>query len=320
MRSTRTTGKSSTRSTTPACCRASGRPSPCWTAETGGSSTGPSTKPISTAFWWTSRPLPRSRSTTRSPTKRGAIRRRARELDRPGPRPHERHEGTRRSLSDLQFAVRLPGRDDEDLPAPRADRSDDPSTRRELVLPRIRNLRGARGRQDAVVRSPLGIAEAAIADDDGHGREARLGEVRPSRFGKPRDAFNRHHVLRPDEVRDEGRVVAGSRPDLEYAVPGRKLSFLEHDRDHRRRGDRLASPDRQRHVGIGVVRILRTNEHLPGYGQERVPNPRILNVPRADQPLHHASAFGREIHRLAHQSVTANAADKLSVTRGPGGR
>src|SRR5438094_372852 len=175
-------------------------------------------KPISTAFWWTSRLLPRSRSTTLSPTKPWAVRRPARELARPGPRADERHEGTRRSLSDLQVAIRLPGRDDQDLPAPRADRGDDSSTRRELVLPRIRNLRGARGRQDAVVRSPLGIAEAAIADDDGHGREARLGEVRPSPFGKPRDAF------------------------------------------------------------------------------------------------------GREIHRLAHQSVTASAADKLSVTQGPGGQ
>src|SRR3989449_2961094 len=277
-------------------------------------------KPISTAFWWTSRPLPRSRSTTLSPTKPGAIRRRARELGRPGPRADERHEGTWRSLSDLQFAVRLPGRDDEDLPAPRADRSDDSSTRRELVLPGIRNLRRACGRQDAVVRSPLGIAEAAIADDDGHGGETRPSEVRPPPFGKPGNAFDRHDVLRPDEVREEGRMVPGSRPDLEYAVPGRKLGFLEHDRDHRGRGDRLASPDRQRHVGVRVVRVLRTDEHLPGYGKEGVPNPRILNVSRADQPLHHASPFSCEVHRLAHQSATASTAHKISVTRGPGGR
>src|SRR2546422_10286850 len=177
-------------------------------------------KPVSTAFGWTSRPPPRNRSTTPSPTKPGAIRRRARELVRPGPRADERHEGTRRSLPDLQVAVRLPGRDDEDLPAPRADRSDDSSTRRELVLPRIRKLRGARGRQDAVVRSPLGIAEAAIADDDGHVGEACPAEVRPPPFRKPGNAFDRHHVLRPDEVRDEGRMVPRPRPDLEYAVPG----------------------------------------------------------------------------------------------------
>src|SRR3989454_3869038 len=230
-------------------------------------------KPISTAFWWTSRPLPKSRSTTRSRTKPGAIRRRAPKLARPGPRADERHEGTWRSFPSLEAAVDPPGRDDQDLPAPRADRGDDSSTRRKLVPPWIRNLRGTCGRQDAVIRSPLGIAEAAIADDDGHGREARPSEVRPPPFRKPGNAFDRHHILRPNEVRDEGRMVPGSRPDLEYAVPGRKLGFLEHDRDHRRRGDRLSSPDRQRHVGIGVVRILRTHERLPGYGQERVPNP-----------------------------------------------
>src|SRR6266704_5587468 len=107
---------------------------------------------------WTSRPLPRSQYTSLSPTKPGAVRRRPRELVRPRPRPDERHERARRSFSNLEAAVGHPGCNDQDLPAPRADRGDDSSARRELVPPRLRDLRGACGRQDAVVRSPLGIA------------------------------------------------------------------------------------------------------------------------------------------------------------------
>src|SRR5437870_718970 len=109
----------------------------------------------------------------------GAVQRRARKLVRPGPRADERHERTRRSFPDLEVAVGLPGCDNQDLPVPRADRGDDSSPGRELVPPWIRDLRGAGGRQDAVVRSLLGIAETAISDDDGHACVAGPGEVRP---------------------------------------------------------------------------------------------------------------------------------------------
>src|SRR5947209_12268644 len=153
--------------------------------------------------------------------KLGAVQRRARKLVRPGPRADERHEGTRRSFPDLEFAVGPPGCDNQDLPAPRPDRGDDSSARRELAPPWIRDLRGAGGRQDAVVRSLLGIAETAISDDDGHACVAGPGEVRPPPFRQPGDPFDRYDTLRPDDVRDEGRMVPGPRPDLEHVIPRR---------------------------------------------------------------------------------------------------
>src|SRR5439155_22313639 len=178
MRSIRTTGRSSTRFTTQACSRASGRPSPCWTAGTGGFSTGRSTKRTWTASSQTSRPLPTSRCTSPSPTKPGAIPRRPPELFRPGPRPDEWDEGTWRPFLDLEASVRLPGRDHQDLPAARTDGGDDPPARRELKPPRIRDVGSARGRHDAVVGGALGVAETAVPDHDGHGRYANPGQVR----------------------------------------------------------------------------------------------------------------------------------------------
>src|SRR5438876_10020117 len=170
MRSIRTTGRSSMRSTTQAYYRASGRPSPSWTAGTGGFSTGRSTKRTWTVSSQTSRPLPTSRCTSPSPTKAGAIPRRPPELFRPGPRPDERDERTWRAFADLEASVRLPGRDHQDLPAARTDGGDAPPTRRELQPPRIRDVGSARRGHDAVVGGALGIAEAAVPDHDGHRR------------------------------------------------------------------------------------------------------------------------------------------------------
>src|SRR2546426_67514 len=207
------TGRCPTRSTTPACSRASGRPYRCWTAGTGGSSIGRSTKRTWTASWQTSRRHPKSRCTSRSPTKHGATPPPARESRRPSARPDERDEGARRSFPEVEASIGLPGCNDQHLSAPRADGGDD--------------------------------------------------------------------------VRDKGRVVAGPCPDLEDSIAWREPGLFEHDCDHRRCGDGLASANREGDVFVRGVCVFRPYEQFPRHREERISHPRILDVPGADQSLHH---------------------------------
>src|SRR3989442_14003661 len=228
------TGRCSTRSTTPACSRASGRPYRCWTAGTGGSSIGRSTKRTWTASWQTSRPRLRTRCTSRSPTKHGATPPPARELRRPSARPDERDEGARRSFPEAEASTRLPGCNDQHLSAPRADGGDDASSGRELKSPRIRDFGGTRRRHDDVVWTALGVSETPISDHHGHVGKPGAGKVRPRPLGEARNPLDRHDLLRPDHVRDKGRVVAGPGPDLEDPTAWRGPGAFDHDSDHRR--------------------------------------------------------------------------------------
>src|SRR3989449_5824982 len=320
MRSIRMTGRCSTRSTTPACSRASGRPYRCWTAGTGGSSIGRSTKRTWTASWQTSRPRLRTRCTSRSPTKHGATPPPARELRRPSARPDERDEGARRSFPEVEASIGLPGCNDQHLSAPRADGGDDASSGRELKSPRIRDFGGTRRRHDDVVWTALGVPETAISDHHGHAGKAGASKIRPRPFGEPRDSLNRYDLFGPEHVRNERRVVAGPRPNLEDSIARCEPGLFEHDCDHRRCRNRLASPNRERDVVIGRVRILGPDERLPRHREERISHPRILDVPGGDETLHHPKPLRGEIGLLAHRQATTRTRHKVSVTRVPEAR
>src|SRR2546425_3485774 len=319
MRSIRMTGRCFTHSTTPACSRASGRPYRCWTAGTGGSSIGRSMKRTWTASSRTSRRRLRNRCTTRSPTKRGATRPPVRELRRPGARPDERDEGAWGAFPDVEASIGLLGCNDQHLSAPRANRGDGGSAGRQLKPPWIRDFGGPRGRDADVVRTAAGVTEAPIPDNHGHSGKAGASKIRPRRSGEPRNPLDRHDMLGPDDVRDEGRVVAGPRPDLEDSIARSEPGLLEHDCDHGRRRDRLAPPDRERDVFVRGVRVLGPDEGLPWHREERIPHPRILNVPGVDEPLHHSKTLRGEIGLLAHRRAPTPARDKESGSGGPRG-
>src|SRR2546428_3390625 len=314
------TGRCSTRSTTPACSRASGRRYRCLMAGTGGSSIGRWTKRTWTASWRTSRRRLKNRCTSRSPTRHGATPHPARELRRPSARPDEWDEGARRSFPDVEASIGLPGRNDQHLSAPRANWGDDAAAGRELKSPRIRDFGSTRRRHDDVVWTALGVPETAISDHHGHARKAAAGKIRPRPFGEPRDPLDRYDLLGPEHVRDERRVVAGPRPNLEDSIARCEPGLFEHDCYHRRCRNRLASPNRERDVVIGRVRILGPDERLPRHREERISHPRILDVPGGDESLHHPKPLRGEIGLLAHRQATTRTRHNDSVTAVPDGR
>src|SRR2546423_5673503 len=212
----------------------------------------------------------RNRCTIPYPTKRGAGLRRARRLLRPRLGPDERDEGARGPFSDVEPSIRAPRGDDEDLSVGGGtNRRHNPTVRVELAGPCVRDPRRPRRGHDAVIRSPVGKAEAPIANDHRHVRETGGGQIRTSPFREGGLPLNRNDVARSDEGREQGRVIPRARPDLEDSFPGPELGFLQHDRNHRGGGNRLAGSDGERNVLVPGRPVLRTYEGLTGYREER---------------------------------------------------
>src|SRR2546428_9215051 len=151
--------------------------------------------------------------------------------------------------------------------------------------PRTGDFGAPRRRHDYVVWTALGVPETAISDHHGHAGKAGASKIRPRPFGEPRDPLDRYDLLGSEHVRDERRVVAGPRPNLEDSIARCEPGLFEHDCDHRRRRNRLASPNRERDVLVRGVRVLGPDERLPRHREGRIPPPRILDVPGGDGAL-----------------------------------
>ena len=100
---------------------------------------------------------------------------------------------------------------------PRADRHDEPAVRLELLVERPRGLGSRRGDGDRGEGRVLGIAERPVADvhDDAPGVPGRL-QVRACLLRELREPLDRVHLRR--ELGEDGRLVAGARPDVEHAL------------------------------------------------------------------------------------------------------
>src|SRR5438309_3647636 len=85
-------------------------------------------------------------------------------------------------------------------------------------------------------------------------------------------------------------MVAGARPDLEDPLSRFEGRFLEHDRNHRGRRDRLAGSDRQGDVLTGLVPVLWSHESLPRHREERSPDTRPSDVAGPHETVRHLSA------------------------------
>ena len=101
-------------------------------------------------------------------------------------------------------------------------------------------------------------------------------------------------------------MVAGARPDLEDPLSRFEGRFLEHDRNHRGRRDRLAGSDRQGDVLIGLVPVLRSHESLPRHREERGPNARPSDVAGPHETVRHPSAVDRGVRRTSHGPAKAS--------------
>jgi len=193
---------------------------------------------------------------------------------------------------------------------PRSNRGDDPTPKRQLRRPCVRNPRRGRCCEDTIVGSTLRVSQAAVSDDDRDVGEAGRREVRPCSGDEGRVPLDRDHVPRPDEGREEGRVVPGTRPDFEDPLSEPELGFLQHDRDHRGGRDRLTVPDRQGCVFVRRLPRFLRHEHIAGHRKERVPDPRAPEVSFPDEAIHHVAPRRDEIDFAPHGPPTGPARNK----------
>src|SRR5205807_10194987 len=168
-----------------------------------------------------------------------------------------------------------------------------------------------------------GPAALRPPDDGDHARGGppQAGGARARDRDGLRVSCSPPRVPRRPEEREEGCMIPGARPDLEHALPRLEAGLLEHDRDHRGRGDRLAGSDRQWDVLVSRGLVLRTDECLAGDREKGGSNPRILEVTRADEPVHHAHPLGREIDAPSHWATSdVRSGISLVLTPARGGR
>src|SRR5436189_68643 len=116
------------------------------------------------------------------------------------------------------------------------NRSADPSPEKAVTI--VTAWPGSAG---VAAAAPCPADRDGVCETPGPERRARLGYERPL-------PFDRRHV-RP-EPRQDRRLIAGSRPDLEDAITGSDREILGHLGDHVRLADRLAGADRE-----GLVRV-----------------------------------------------------------------
>src|SRR5207237_1047483 len=115
------------------------------------------------------------------------------------------------------------------------------------------------------------------AYDHGGLPATRCREIRLRSSGEAGVPLDRNDVLRAHDRRKERGMVAGARPDLEDPLSRFEGRFLEHDRDHRRRRDRLAGSDRKGDVLIGLVQVIRVLAGLAGRWGDRSPSARTTD-------------------------------------------
>ena len=96
-------------------------------------------------------------------------------------------------------------------------------------------------------------------------------------------------------------MIPGTRPDLQHPLPGPQARLLEHDRDHRRRGDRLAAPDRQRDIRVRVVAVFRPDERFSRDREESVPHSGVADVAGREEAVDHPLPFGSKVGRPSHR-------------------
>ena len=172
---------------------------------------------------------------------------------------------------------------------PRPHRDDETSAGRELRVERVRDRRSSGGDDDPGERRPLGHAERTVPDPDVDALVAGTLERAPRLLRELRDALDRHDLV--GELGEQGRLVAGTRADVERAAPV-EPERLEHRRDHVRLRDRLPRTDRERAVGVGVPAETLRHEQLARHGRDRRQHSLVADPPHGHEP--------RELRPVAH--------------------
>ena len=110
------------------------------------------------------------------------------------------------------------------------------------------------------------------------------------RIGERAVALDAHHLAR--EPRQHRGLIARAGADFEHAVLRPHAELLGHVGDHVGLADGLAAGDRQRPVGIGVVREAVVDEVLARHLVERAQHRHVVDAAPAqlEQELHAADA------------------------------
>ncbi|CAG7626370.1 hypothetical protein SBRY_20255 [Actinacidiphila bryophytorum] len=172
----------------------------------------------------------------------------------------------------------------------------DPRPRPALLGPAGRHRRQLAGGHHPVVGRTLRVPERPVAGDDGD-RQGLRGAVRGQvRAGRRRDrrvqVHGRHRARTAEPVRDQRRVVAGARADLQHPLALPDAERLAHQRHQRRLaagGDQFAARD------MGGDRLVAV-----GTGQPAQPPPRV-GVVRRVPPVPGFARLPAVVHR--HEQV-----------------
>src|SRR2546423_8406800 len=149
----------------------------------------------------------------------------------------ERDEPTGDRAHDRR-AFRAPDDDLQLLPGATADRNHDSASDLELLVERGRDLRRGGSDGDRRKRSVPGVAERAVADVDLDAAVAGGGERLACPVGERGQALDRVHVGR--ELREHGRLVAGTGADVEHPLVAARGERLADAADQLRLGGRVA--------------------------------------------------------------------------------
>ena len=125
---------------------------------------------------------------------------------------------------------------------------------RKLVDQRLRHVIGRGRDQNHVERRVFRPALIAVAATNVDVRVAERGQPFARRRGQGIENLDAVDLLA--QFGKDGRLIARADADLQRAVVGRGSSKLRHQRHDVRLRDRLAEPDRQRMVFVGVLSQL----------------------------------------------------------------
>jgi hypothetical protein len=159
-------------------------------------------------------------------------------------------------------------------------REHDAATDCELVVERGRHPLGRRGHGDRVERRPVGRSEPAVADAHLDRAVARDAQRRPRPDGEHLEPLDRDHARR--ELVEHGGAVARAGADVEHPLRALQREQRAHRGHDVRLGDRLALPDREGGVVVGVRHVRRRDEGLAGHALHRRQNALVLD-PAATQ-------------------------------------
>jgi len=146
------------------------------------------------------------------------------------------------------------------------ERHHHPSTVGQLVDQRARDRRRHGRHVDPIERRVTRQAHGPVADHYRHRPVSGPVERRTCRGGEVGEPLDGEHVLWPDDLGDDGRVVAAARPDLEYGLPRSEAEQLGHLCHEVRGGDDLLAPDVERPVLVGVLARRLRDELVAGDG------------------------------------------------------